>query len=77
MLIDALPVLAVGGFLWRQIASLDRRFGSVERGLSDVAQRLASRRPYRRLAGSPASAGAGRMTHAGLDTSACIATPSQ
>ncbi len=41
MLIDALPVLAVGGFLWRQIASLDRRLGSVERGLGDVAQRLA------------------------------------
>lgn len=41
MLIDALPVLAVGGFLWRQIASLDRRLGSVERGMGDIAQRLA------------------------------------
>ena len=41
VLIDALPVLAVGGFLWRRISSLDRRLGSVERELSDVAHLLA------------------------------------
>ena len=41
VLIDALPVLAVGGFLWRQLSGLDRRLGSVERGLGDVALRLA------------------------------------
>ena len=38
-------VLAVGGFLWRQIASLDRRLGDVDRRLSaqvtDIDRRLA------------------------------------
>ena len=41
VLIDAVPVLAVGGFLWCRLARLDRRLGSVERGLDDVAQGLA------------------------------------
>ncbi len=35
-------ILAVGGFLWRQIASLDRRVAEIGRHVVDVDRRLAT-----------------------------------